>query len=730
MSTTATRPTADRTPAHRPAPAVASSGSRIDPIRVVRQNQTFLLIAAVIGVAVGVGAKLVLDSLLPLYKGAVVFELRPPISDQNNVMPTELRSEEAVERSGNTEAQRILDRTVLETAMRSPDIENTRWSQNFRDDEGKFKPDAAVDNLLDGLNHLDASYQKRTLYFKLTWKTGVPEDVPIVLNKIADTYLLVRRQADEKRFADNRSVFKKQLDDIDKDIADLQRDLGEFIRSHNITSLNENAGELIGRMDDIGRKIGETQGQLSIATSKRDQTKNKMEGRMEPTSEDIRKAEEDPVVIRLSSTVKDLAVQSANAKERFGPTHPEHRNAVRLFEKAEAERDIELKRVMQNNLYADFKEFSDLAQSYGKLLKEYQDDYASAETKLKDFSANMSELKEKQDRQARLQEQRSEVIKTLSQVDQLKLREDARSVVVAARATLPREKDFPQWKVFIPAGAILGLGLMFGIAFLRELLDQRVRYTSDFAGMPLRVLGTVPDVEDDPTGVKRAENAIREAPQSVVAETLRQTTAQIQKQMRSGGFRTLLVLGGMPGAGTTSILTNLAESMAWAGKRVVLVDANFRRPGLAAALGTDPNSPGLGEVLAGKASIENVVRQISERVQFINAGAPENRVFERLSTPIADETIGRLRELYDVVLIDAPPAVVSGDALVLAAKVDSTVLVVRAFQEQRGLVSRLAAQLNDSPSAFLGVILNRPRQSAGGYFRKNFEAMASYAGKA
>ncbi len=67
-------------------------------------------------------------------------------------------------------------------------------------------------------------------------------------------------------------------------------------------------------------------------------------------------------------------------------------------------------------------------------------------------------------------------------------------------------------------------------------------------------------------------------------------------------------------------------------------------------------------------------------------------------------------------LIDTPPAIVAGDAIVLAGKVDATFLVVRAFQEQRGLVARLVSQLRDMPSQFLGIILNRPRNTAGGYF--------------
>lgn len=83
-----------------------------------------------------------------------------------------------------------------------------------------------------------------------------------------------------------------------------------------------------------------------------------------------------------------------------------------------------------------------------------------------------------------------------------------------------------------------------------------------------------------------------------------------------------------------------------------------------------------------------------------------------------------------MILVDGPPAVVAAEALSLANRVDSTILVVRAFRDQKGLVARLAHQLVDVRSTFLGVILNRPRSTAGGYFRANAAAMAGYARKA
>ena len=95
-----------------------------------------------------------------------------------------------------------------------------------------------------------------------------------------------------------------------------------------------------------------------------------------------------------------------------------------------------------------------------------------------------------------------------------------------------------------------------------------------------------------------------------------------------------------------------------------------------------------------------------------------------------DNVMADLRRRYDLILVDAPPAVVAGDAMILATKLDAAILVIRASQEQRGLVARLVNELSEAHCELLGIILNRPRGTVGGYFKKNFTAMAHYASDA
>jgi Mrp family chromosome partitioning ATPase len=102
-------------------------------------------------------------------------------------------------------------------------------------------------------------------------------------------------------------------------------------------------------------------------------------------------------------------------------------------------------------------------------------------------------------------------------------------------------------------------------------------------------------------------------------------------------------------------------------------------------------------------------------------------VFERLSGERLDAVLRWANDHYDFVVIDGPPSVVASEALTIANKVDASMIVTRAWKDQRGLVMKLAGQLLESRSQFLGVMLNRMRMTAGGYLRKNAEAMAEYA---
>jgi capsular exopolysaccharide synthesis family protein len=295
-------------------------------------------------------------------------------------------------------------------------------------------------------------------------------------------------------------------------------------------------------------------------------------------------------------------------------------------------------------------------------------------------------------------------------------------------AQTPNDVSFPKLIVMLPLGILLMTGLTALVVLLREIMDQRVKGPADVAMIPrLRVLGMIPDAAEDPARPASVETAFRDTPGGVVTESFRQVKAPMVKRMDTEGLRTLLVLAGMPGSGATTVACNLAIACAASDDRVLVIDANVRRPGLQRVFGIS-ESVGLADCLAGQASLGDVVRPTNvPNLSVLTAGTPGNRMMpERLSSETMTRLLAEAASKFDRVFIDCPPAIVSGDGLALANRCDAVVMVVRALNEKRGLVNRIRAQLSESRAELIGVVVNGVKSSAGGYFKRNIQATHEY----
>jgi capsular exopolysaccharide synthesis family protein len=411
----------------------------------------------------------------------------------------------------------------------------------------------------------------------------------------------------------------------------------------------------------------------------------------------------------------------------YQPEHPSLQRAESMMRATEAERGDKIKEILRMRLEGTLKQLGDERDSLRTTLERLEQEEEAKMIQLRDLTASHTVYESMATQREYLEQHRDADLQLIKEVQLMQLRDDARRVGLAQQALQPRERAFPKLELVVPMSALLVVSLTVGLIFLREFTDQRVRSASDLSVVPgAQVVGVIPDRSEDPTRPKAAELVVRRHSNSVLAESYRQAFAMVSKAVHRAGHQALLLVGGLPGAGSTTAATNLAATWAAAGRRVVLVDANFRRPALAEALGAEANGAGLGDVLAGAATVADVIVNVSPNLNLIAAGTPANRVFELLNTRQFDSMMAQLRDEYDIILFDAPPAVVAGEAMALASKVDAALLVVRAGQEQRGLVARLINQLADAHCELIGILLNRPRGTAGGYFRKNFATMASY----
>lgn len=709
---------APRTP--RPA---ARPTRQIDPVRILRQHAWLFTFALFGGAVFGVVVHFASLFLYPIYSAQVLFELRPQLSDATEIIGQDTNQEETVIRLAQTEAARMTTRDVLTEACKNRDIESTDWAQGFVDPEAGFMLDDAVDELEEDLS---AGHRRGTNIFFLGWSAHKAEDVPVVLNTIKDTYLRARMREDEDRYGKTRGVFDTELKTIDGSLGSLKVEQAEFMAKNNLTSFEENAMQAQKGLEELGIRIAETTRDLTLAKAQREQVNQKISGALTPSEDDRRRAEADPVIMQMARDLSDAKFRVEAASRRFGPDHPEVASAERYLKAAEARHQTAIDDRVARNLQAEFRDLNDKVLGLQSLLDKQNEDHSKEYALVASLAKAHAELKAKKDRIEQLQEQRALTQQRISEIDVLKVREDARRVQVVQAAMRPRELTFPQPEFVIPAVAVLCLGAVMGIVFAREMLDQRVRSTADLAGLPAgRVLGIIPDIEDDPAQPELVEGVVRSAPTSATAESIRQGAVAFSKSIAEADTRVVAMLSTGPESGVTSAIVNLATCMALSGRRVLAIDANFRRPALATAAQLE-EATGLGECLSGAATIGNAVRASPLGFDVLGAGAQEHRTIERLTTDALDRLLAQAREGWDLVLVDLPPVVVANEALSIAGRVDATCVVMLANRDPRGLLFKLVRQLEEQKGRFLGVFLDRVRVTAGGYLKRNMEAIAEY----
>lgn len=284
----------------------------------------------------------------------------------------------------------------------------------------------------------------------------------------------------------------------------------------------------------------------------------------------------------------------------------------------------------------------------------------------------------------------------------------------------------PQPLMNMAFGFILGLLLSGGVAVLIETMNNTIRTPEQVTELlNLPVLGNIAEIPDGKKKENQRVPHVLRQPRSPVTEAFRSLRTNLQFTELDKPLHTLLISSQGTSEGKTTVAINLAVVIAQTGRKVILVDADLRRPKVHSELGL-PNRTGLSNILRERIPPQNVFQRYkSDNLQVITSGGLPPNPAEVLSSSRMVEVLKDLANQADMVIVDAPPLVFA-DSVALAANADGVLMVVRPNHTEAEAAVSVVEQLDRVGARIVGVVLNWVKTGPSSHYYSYYKTYARY----
>jgi capsular exopolysaccharide synthesis family protein len=416
-----------------------------------------------------------------------------------------------------------------------------------------------------------------------------------------------------------------------------------------------------------------------------------------------------PLVGELKAALVEAERNLRELSQRYGPRHPRMVEAQSALETARGALTRQLETVAAG------------------VEKDYESAVQRENLIAGELGAAKGEVREVDRKQYELQRLQREVDANRELYDQFQQRfkeTTAAGGVQNANARLIEAATVPGWPVApdkrraVVTGLLLGLLLGIALAFLLDHLDNTLKGVDDVEQrLGVHVLGQLPRLETKGDGDRSPLRQFGENPKSTFSEAVRTVRTGVLLSAIDEPHKRLLVTSSVPGEGKTTLSVNLAQALGQM-RKVLLIDADMRRPAVHRGLTNLDETRGLSHLVAGTATVSQCVQRLEgTNVWVLPAGPVPPNPQELLSSRRFEETLEQLSQVYDHVVIDCAPACAVSDALVLSRLVHAVVYVVRSDSTPWQLADQGVRRLRRVNAPIIGAVVNHvvPRKGKYGY---------------
>lgn len=620
-----------------------------------------------------------------------------------------------------TQAAVVRSFAVLERAAKS-----LRLIPAELDSEAIKRTPRYIQLLSDLRKQVEAAPEENTTLINITVSSPEAAQSTRIANAVAQSYREENLLTRNRQIREARRFIEEQLTDVGGRLGEAEEGIRALKERRGFVSLTEETSALVARLialeseyDKVRQVHQETANQVQAL-----QDPQVIAGVIPPR---IFTDAGDPTIAKLNTSLLDLGVERDNLLITLTPEHPQilDLNARIVTTRNNLVRELRLKlQTLQGRAAILQRQIQNLRQEQ-RGLPEVARQYAQLQRDITIHENLLTQLRSK------------------FQEVQIKEKEQVEEVSLVRPATEPtRPINPPQTLGKLVVGGLIGLLIGLVLALVLESLDTSIGTIQDVEGyMELPVLGLIPNIDPskDPA-LAPPEGADEEgvlskiqpflisllSPKSTVAEAYRSLRTNVEFLSLDKNVSTLCVTSATLMEGKTTTAINLALSVAQMGKKILLVEADLRRPFIHHAFGI-PRDPGLAEIIVGNKDHRECLRTVTDlilgplglekvmaspnidKLFILTSGTPPPNPAEFLNSQRMTDLIAALRQEFDMIIFDCSPILPVTDAAILASKTDGTLIVYRVGRTARSALKRAKTLLENVRGKVLGIVLTGVR---------------------